>query len=308
MPSADCQPLLTHLNDTLLGKQEAVTLVLAVLLAGGHLLLEDVPGVGKTLLARTLAEAVSGDWKRVQFSPDLLPSDVTGVNMFHPGTGDFRFIRGPLFTHVLLADEINRASPRTQACLLEAMEEGRVTLDGHTHPLPRPFLVIATQNPIEHQGTFPLPEAQLDRFAATIQLGYPDADEEARLLAREASRPFHGEAGRALAEPSDLLRWQGEVREVHVEASLQRYVVEFVGRTRNHPAIRLGVSPRGSLVWQRVAQALAWLTGRDFVTPDDLKRAAIPCLAHRVLLAGASTTPERQRTLAELLRTTAVPV
>jgi MoxR-like ATPase len=285
-----------------------VRLVLATLLAGGHVLLEDVPGVGKTLLARTLAEALGGDWKRVQFSPDMLPSDITGVSIFHPGSGDFRFVRGPLFAHVLLADEINRASPRTQASLLEAMEEGRVTIDGHTHPLPIPFLVIATQNPVEHQGTFDLPEAQLDRFAVCVSLGYPGPEEELELLTREIGRSAHPLSRPPLTDHATLLTWQAEVRSVRVDESLQRYMVDLAGRTRAHSTIVLGVSPRGCLIWQRISQALAWLDGRQFVVPDDVKQAALPVLAHRIVVSGRGGSAARRSALEELLHAVPLPV
>jgi MoxR-like ATPase len=266
-------------------------------------------GVGKTLLARTLAHAVGGEWKRVQFSPDLLPSDITGVNIFHPGSSEFRFIQGPIFSNVLLADEINRASPRTQSSLLEAMEEAHVTIDGTTHALPSPFLVIATQNPVEHHGTFPLPEAQLDRFAIAVSLGYPTQDEELSLLARAADQAAHATpSGRPAATPEELLRWQAEVRKVKVDASLQQYIVRVVQRTREHPGIALGVSPRGSLLWQRLGQALAYLDGRSYVVPDDLKTAAVPVLAHRLLLAGRPGVGARREAIESVLADIAVPV
>jgi MoxR-like ATPase len=303
-----CLPLLESLQAAIIGKEPTLRLVVATLLAGGHVLLEDVPGVGKTLLARTLAHAVGGEWKRVQFSPDLLPNDITGVNVFHPGNGEFRFIPGPIFANVLLADEINRASPRTQSSLLEAMEEAHVTIDGHTHALPSPFLVIATQNPVEHHGTFPLPEAQLDRFAISVSLGYPTAAEELALLARAADRPTNAApVGRSAASPEELLRWQAAVREVRVDAALQGYIVRVVQRTREHPAIALGVSPRGSLLWQRLAQALAWLDGRDYVVPDDLKQAAVPVLAHRLLLAGRTGVQARRDAIEAILAELPIP-
>ena len=303
-----CEPLLDALRAAIIGKEPTLRLVVATLLAGGHVLLEDVPGVGKTLLARTLAYAVGGEWKRVQFSPDLLPSDITGVNVYHPGTGEFRFARGPIFANVLLADEINRASPRTQSSLLEAMEEARVTIDGHTHPLPIPFLVIATQNPVEHHGTFPLPEAQLDRFTISVSLGYPTAAEELRLLERTSDQPSHAPpAGRPATTPEDLLRWQASVRGVRIDTALQSYIVRVVHRTREHPAIALGVSPRGSLLWQRLSQALAWLDGRDFVVPDDLKQAAVPVLAHRLLLAGRTGVQARREAIEAILAELPMP-
>ncbi|MEB3330342.1 MAG: MoxR family ATPase [Candidatus Sericytochromatia bacterium] len=307
MSQPDCQALLARLNEAVIGKPEPIRLVVAALLAGGHVLLEDVPGVGKTLLARTLAGALGGDWKRVQCSPDLLPGDITGVNVFHPGSGEFRFVPGPLFAHVVLVDEVNRASPRTQASLLEAMEEGHVTLEGVTRDLPRPFLVIATQNPVEHHGTFPLPEAQLDRFALAVSLGYPTPAEELRLLQREAAPAPLAEPPVPLLAPDRLLAWQADVRGVTLDESLQRWIVEVAARSRQPGQAALGISPRGSLVWQRVAQALAWLDGRGFVTPDDVVRAAGPVLAHRLVLAGRQGSAARRERVESLLRELALP-
>lgn len=299
-------PLLLSLQDVIIGKEPTLKLVVAALLAGGHVLLEDVPGVGKTLLARTLAQAVGGGWKRVQFSPDLLPSDITGVNIFHPGSSEFRFVPGPLFANVLLADEINRASPRTQSALLEAMEEGRVTVDGETHTLPAPFLVIATQNPVEHHGTFPLPEAQLDRFAIAVSLGYPTEAEEARLLARSIGAEPTGAVPPAV-DPARLSQWQAAVRAVRVDESLQAYIVRVAARTRAHSQIAMGVSPRGSLQWLRLAQATAWLDGRDYVTPDDLRRTATAVLAHRLLLTHRAGLVARRELVLQVLAEIAVP-
>ena len=301
-----CHPLLVNLQSAIIGKEPTLKLVVGALLAGGHVLLEDVPGVGKTLLARSLAQSLGGDWKRVQFSPDLLPSDITGVNVFHPGTGEFRFVAGPVFAHVFLADEINRASPRTQASLLEAMEERHVTVDGVSHPLPDPFMVIATQNPVEHHGTFPLPEAQLDRFAIAVTMGYPTEAEEIRLLSRSVGEQPGAGVGAALT-PAQLAAWQAEVRRVRVDESLQGYIVRVVARTRAHPQVSLGVSPRGSLLWLRLAQAMAWLAGRDFVTPDDLRETAVPVLAHRLLLVHRSGATARRELVSQILAEIAVP-
>jgi MoxR-like ATPase len=301
-----CHPLLESLQGVIIGKEPTLKLVVGALLAGGHVLLEDVPGVGKTLLARTLSQAVGGAWKRVQFSPDLLPSDITGVNIFHPGSGEFRFVPGPLFANVLLADEINRASPRTQASLLEAMEEGRVTVDGHTHDLPAPFLVIATQNPVEHHGTFPLPEAQLDRFAIAVSLGYPTEAEEASLLNRSIGAGQQPAVPAAIS-PGQLTAWQAAVRAVRVDESLQAYIVRVAGRTRAHSQIAMGVSPRGSLQWLRLSQAMAWMDGRDYVTPDDLRRTAVPVLSHRLMLTHRAGLPARRELVLQVLAEIAVP-
>lgn len=301
-----CAPLLESLRSVIIGKEPTLRLVVGALLAGGHVLLEDVPGVGKTLLARTLAQAVGGVWKRVQCSPDLMPSDITGVNIFHPGSGEFRFVEGPIFANVLLADELNRASPRTQASLLEAMEEGRVTVDGQGHVLPSPFLVIATQNPVEHHGTFPLPEAQLDRFAIAVSLGYPTEAEEAALLARSIGQAPAAPVSASLS-PALLAEWQAAVRAVRVEESLQGYIVRVAARTRAHPQIAIGLSPRGSLQWLRLSQAMAWLDGRDFVTPDDIRRTAEPVLAHRLMLGHRSGAAARREVVASVLAEIAVP-
>ncbi len=315
--------VIATMHQAIIGQDRALELVMSALLAGGHILLDDVPGVGKTLMAKTLAQSIDGIFNRIQFSPDLMPSDVTGINLFAPLSGEarrlnpeseFRFIQGPVFANVLLADEINRASPRTQSSLLEAMEEGFVTVDGETHHLPRPFLVIATQNPVEFQGTFPLPEAQLDRFAVKLSLGYPAVSEEEELLRRSANgstgvRPGHdGERVQPIITTQELSAWQKEVRAVRVDASLQAYIVSFANVTRNHPQIALGVSPRGSLTWQRMAQALAYLKGRTYVTPDDLKTTAHAVLGHRLIVAGRSGAQNKSALLEDLLDSQPIPV
>ncbi len=299
--------VVANMQEAIVGKEDALRLVVCALLAGGHILLDDVPGVGKTLMAKTLAQSVSGIFKRVQFSPDLMPSDVTGINVYQQGDGQFRFVPGPIFANVLLADEINRASPRTQSCLLEAMEEGYVTVDGVGYPLPRPFLVVATQNPVEFHGTFPLPEAQIDRFAVSLTLGYPQPDQEARLLSGHWAR-LDGAPVEPVIELSHLAGWQEEVRGVSVAAELQQYIVRVLTATRTHPRIALGVSPRGGLIWQRLAQAWAFLAGRPFVVPDDLKAVAMPCLNHRLVLAGKSTRSLRSQVLLDILESVPVPV
>lgn len=288
------------LNGVLLGKEDVVELVLACLLARGHLLLDDLPGLGKTTLAKALAHAVGGRFARIQCTPDLLPADVTGFNMFHPPTQSFEFVEGPVFTDVLLVDEINRATPRTQSALFEAMAERQVTIDNRCRTLTPSFFVIATQNPVESHGAYPLPEAQLDRFTMKLRIGYPDRDHELRMLAgeaREASRT-------AVLDPARLRSVQDEVAHVALCPSVREYLVDLARASRSHPAVTLGVSPRGLLTWQRAAQARAFLAGRDFVTPDDVQDVARPVL--EVRLAGEFDAP--LGVIDELLASVAVPV
>lgn len=297
--------LISNIRTRIVGDEEPIRLVVSALLAGGHVLLNDVPGVGKTLLAKTLAQSINGRFNRVQFSPDLLPGDITGVNAYEPKGGEFRFLPGPVFANILLADEINRASPRTQSSLLEAMEEGWVTVDGHTHPLPRPFFVIATQNPIEFHGTFPLPEAQLDRFAAFVSLGYPGIDQERLLLQGSWAQEVALNPVDPVIEIGELLDWQTAVRAVKVDPTLQDYILTLANASRNHPQIALGISPRGCLIWQRMAQAYAFIQGRNYVVPQDLKATAQSTLAHRFI--SADRTP-CGRILDELLANLPVPI
>ena len=276
--------LRSGLGQVIRGKEEAVDLLLVGVLAGGHVLLEDVPGVGKTTLAKALAKVFSVEFARVQFTPDLLPADILGAEILNPREGTFRFRSGPVFTNVLLADEINRASPRTQSALLEAMNETQVSIEGSTRPLPRPFCVLATQNPIDHQGTYPLPEAQLDRFLLRFGVGYPDFEEEVDVLfAHQASDPI--DSVTPVADGEELLAMQGEVREVLVKREVAEYLLRLIAATRDHPQLALGVSTRGALGFFRAAQARAFLRGRGYVSPDDLQHLAVPVLAHRVQLS-----------------------
>ncbi|MFM8283251.1 MAG: AAA family ATPase [Planctomycetaceae bacterium] len=294
-----------RLEQVLKGKPGVIRRVLECLLARGHLLLEDRPGLGKTTLAKALADAVGGRFARLQCTPDLLPSDITGFSIYSQKTQEFEFRPGPVFADILLADEINRATPRTQSALLEAMAERQVTVDTRRFPLASSFFVIATQNPHEQHGTYPLPEAQLDRFAMKLEIGYPDADDEVEMLAAvvgEPARPRAAEA-EALLGPDQLDRIQAAVAAVPVAIAVQRYMVELARRSRAHPGVNLGVSPRGLLTWQRVAQARAWLEGRAFVSPDDVQHVAEPVLSVRLGIdgadAGAVTT--------ELIGSVAVP-
>jgi MoxR-like ATPase len=299
-----------NVGKVVLGKAEAVRLVLTGLVAGGHVLLEDVPGVGKTVLAKTIAKSVACDFRRVQFTPDLLPSDILGVSVYDQAAGRFEFKPGPVFTNVLLADEINRATPRTQSALLEAMNDFQVSVDRTTHDLPSPFLVIATQNPYEFEGTYPLPESQLDRFMLRVRMGYPSAaDEKAVVLAQRTAHPI--ESVKPVLSGEDVVRVQTAARAVRVEASVLDYLLALVRATRSSKHLTLGASPRGALYLSRAAQAHALLAGRDYVLPDDVKALAVPVLAHRVLsTAGASegATDEREGVVADLLDALEVPV
>jgi len=279
--------LRTTLARVIRGKPDAIELLLTGVLSGGHVLIEDVPGVGKTTLAKALARAFELAFTRIQFTPDLLPSDILGSHTLNPREGTLTFQRGPVFTHVLLADEINRASPRTQSALLEAMSERQVTIDGMTMRLPEPFLVLATQNPVDFQGTYPLPEAQLDRFALRLAIGYPSEEEElAMLFDRQELDPLDAVAPIAIG--SALTDMITEARRAHVERRVARYLRSLVDKTRNHDDISLGVSPRGTLVYFRACQARALLAGRDHVIPDDIQALAVPVLAHRIQLTERS--------------------
>ena len=277
-----CQDVLTALERVIVGKDQVLRRVLAGILANGHILLEDYPGLAKTLIARLIGQAVDLRFKRIQFTPDLLPSDITGTFLFNQRTGEFEFRRGPVFTQLLLADEINRATPKTQAALLEAMQEGQVTIEGESFPLEQPFLVIATQNPIDLEGTYPLPEAQLDRFLMRIPVGYPDRDEERIILLRRRDRRNDAaEVASVLSRP-DLLAMQQALEDVFVDETVDGYIVDIVRATREDQRIALGASPRGALALLKLARAEAALHRRDYVTPDDVKEMAVPALSHRL--------------------------
>jgi MoxR-like ATPase len=279
-----CDRIIENISRVIVGKDKAIELLMVGLLAEGHVLLEDVPGVAKTLLAKSLAKSIGGSFGRVQFTPDLLPADITGFNVYDQKTGRFSFHPGPVITNVLLADEINRTIPRTQSSLLECMEERQVTVDGNTHPLPAPFLVMATQNPIELEGTFPLPEAQLDRFLLKTQLGYPDKKEEIQILERfQETDPFP--LLQPVATPEDITELQKARRRIHVSQPIREYIADIVHATRNEKAIQFGASPRASLGLMRAGQALATLRGRKYVLPDDIKYLVHPVLTHRVILS-----------------------
>jgi len=275
--------VIENVERVIVGKRHEVERMLIALLCRGHVLIEDVPGVGKTMLAKAIARSLGCDFSRVQCTPDILPSDITGVSIYNQKTGEFEFRPGPIIAQIVLADEINRATPKTQAALLEAMEERQVTVDGTTRPLPEPFLVLATQNPIEYEGTFPLPEAQLDRFLIRLQLGYPGPEDEMRIM--DAQRQGHPIDGLAqVVTAADVVAAQTAVQAVYLDDLIKRYIVDLVGATRHHPDIYLGASPRGSLGLYRTAQAHAALAGRDYVVPDDVKVMARDVLAHRLIV------------------------
>jgi MoxR-like ATPase len=275
--------ILKNISNIVVGKDDALELLLVALLANGHVLLEDVPGVGKTLITKCLAKSIEGSFKRIQFTPDLLPADITGFNVYDQKNGKFKFQSGPVLTNILLADEINRAIPRTQSSLLESMEERQVTIDGKTYPLPIPFFVMATQNPIELEGTFPLPEAQLDRFLLKISLGYPNKGEEVAILEKfQRGDPLT--TLEPVADPEQIIRMQQLREEIKVSAPVREYIADLVSATRNNESLRFGSSPRGSLGLMRAAQGFAALRGRKYVLPDDVKRMVFPVLSHRIIL------------------------
>ena len=301
--------IVANIEKVIIGKRQPITLALVAALCEGHILLEDVPGVAKTMLARALAKASAARSSALQCTPDLLPTDVTGVSIFNPKTTEFEFRPGPIFAQIVLADEINRATPRTQSALLEAMAERRVTVDGQTYALKPPFLVIATQNPIDHEGTFPLPEAQLDRFLIRLSLGYPTIDEEAKMLERlQKSHPID-DLG-PVASAAEVVACQDAVRDVIVDDKVRRYVLEIVHLSRRHDDVALGGSPRASIALFRTAQALAAIAGRDFVLPDDVKRMVLPVLGHRMILKPESRLRRVtvEQVLKEIVSDASVPV
>lgn len=301
------QSIQKNIEKVIIGKKEQVHLLLTALLANGHILIEDTPGTGKTKLAKALAASIDGQFKRVQFTPDLLPSDVTGVNMYNQKKQEFEFIEGPVFTNILLADEINRATPRTQSCLLEAMAERQVTTDGITRTLPHPFFLIATENPIETAGTFPLPEAQLDRFDLKISMGFPTAEEEMELLNRHLTKDPEKELT-PVCSLSDITALQEDVRKVYIHEDIKKYMIALVQATGFHEHITLGINPRGLLSLAHLSQAYAYIMGRNYVIPEDVKTLVKPCFAHRLLsLSGLNGAALIDNALTGILANTPVP-
>ena len=286
-PKVIAERIVDNVQKVIVGKEHELRLAVTALLCAGHMLIEDVPGVGKTMLARALAASSGCTFRRIQFTPDLLPSDVTGVSIYNQKTGDFEFREGPIISQVVLADEINRATPKTQSALLEAMEERQVTVDGVTHKMPAPYMVMATQNPIEYEGTFPLPEAQLDRFLMRVNLGYPSLEDEVSILDLQQHKHPIDDLSQ-VTNAAEILQVQQAVRDIYVDPLIKQYIVNLANTTREHEAVYLGASPRGSLALFKTAQAQALLNGRDFVTPDDAKDLAFVTLAHRIIVSPGS--------------------
>ena len=305
---ATAQRIIDNVEKVIIGKSDEIQLALIALLCQGHVLIDDVPGVGKTMLAKAVAKSLGCRFKRIQFTPDMLPSDVTGVSIYDQSTGRFEFRPGPVMANIVLTDEINRATPKTQSAMLEAMEEHQVTVDGVTHPLDKPFLVLATQNPIEYEGTFPLPEAQLDRFLMRISLGYPSPSDEIRIL--EAQQYVHPiETIEQVVDARELVEMQERIKDVYVHDSIKEYIVSLVGATRSHPDVYLGSSPRGALAIYRTSQARSALLGRDYVIPDDAKVLALPTLGHRLIVNPAARIKEvdPRTVIKEVLQAVEVP-
>lgn len=307
-PQQFVERIVHHVEKAIIGKRECIEMAVIAFLCGGHILLEDVPGVGKTMLVRALAKTVGASFKRIQCTPDLLPSDVTGVSVYNQQSGLFEFRPGPVMTNVLLADEMNRASPKTQSALLEAMEEKQVTVDGETYRLPEPFVLLATQNPVEHEGTFPLPEAQLDRFLLKIRLGYPAEEQEVEMLGRLAERSTLDDV-KAVLLREEWIGLQKETRLVHIDETLKQYIVRLTSATRTHADAALGASPRASLALMRTAQARAFCSGRTYVVPDDVKTMAVATLAHRIVLRPEAryTGKSAETLVSQLLAAVPVP-
>lgn len=307
-PQQFVERIVHQVEKAVVGKRECIETAVIAFLCGGHLLLEDVPGVGKTMLVRALAKTIGASYKRIQCTPDLLPSDITGVSVYNRQSGQFEYRPGPIMTNVLLADEMNRASPKTQSALLETMEEKQVTVDGETHRLPEPFLLLATQNPVEHEGTYPLPEAQLDRFLLKIRLGYPEERHEVEMLGRLQDRNPLDDVKTVLLR-EEWTRLQQEVRLVHLDETLKQYIVRLTAATRTHPDIALGASPRASLALMRTAQAKAFCSGRTYVVPDDVKGMAVAAMAHRLMLGPEAryTGKSAEAVVKQLLAAVPVP-
>ncbi|MBM3255047.1 MAG: MoxR family ATPase [Candidatus Omnitrophica bacterium] len=308
MYSEDLKILIENIEKVIVGKTETVKLLLIGLLTNGHILIEDVPGLGKTMLALALAKSISGDFKRIQFTPDLLPSDVSGGFVYNPKSGDFDFKKGPVFTNILLADEINRTTPRTQSALLEAMQEYKVSLEGQTFVLPKPFMVVATQNPIEYQGTYPLPEAQIDRFLMKISIGYLHPDEEVKVISGQKQEHPIEDLSQVL-DLGKVLALQEEVKKIEVSANVLDYIVKLVSLTRHREDVKVGASPRASIALMKASSAWALLEGRDYVIPDDVARLLPWALKHRVILQPKALIAEKtpEYIISELLKTTPIP-
>ena len=309
--AALCAQIICEVEKAVVGKKMALNLMMAAFLSsGGHILLEDYPGLAKTLVANSFATVLGMDFKRIQFTPDLLPGDITGGYVFDRNQNQFALREGPIFTHILLADEINRASPKTQSALLEAMQEYQVTLEGETLPLPHPFIVIATQNPIEYEGTFPLPEAQLDRFMVKLSIGYPKPEEEDEILRRRADRKQDVIALQPVITPALFLAMRAVVEDVFVDADVRRYMVDLVGSTRNHRQVMVGASPRGSLALLKLARAWAVIQGRNYVIPDDIRQFILPVLGHRIILDPSlwGSKKSEKTVIDEVVKSVPVPV
>ncbi|RCW50642.1 MULTISPECIES: AAA family ATPase [Halanaerobium] len=303
------QKIIDNVEEVILGKNRVIKLALAAMMAEGHILFEDVPGVGKTILVRSLARSVGCSFKRIQFTPDLLPSDITGVSIYNQKTNEFEFREGPILSQVVLADEINRATPRTQSALLESMAEKQITVEGISRKLSDPFIVMATQNPIEYDGTFPLPEAQLDRFLIRLEIGYP-AENEEQIILKNLQLEHPVEKLEAVMTDQQFIELQNEVKKVHVDQKLRKYIVELVNQSRNHSDLELGASPRGSIALMKMAQAWAVIKERDYIIPDDIKEIASAVLAHRLIVKSKSRLrgADKKKIIKEIIRRTEVPV